>query len=60
MPNRKDIPAPLGSLVGEALAKKNGVKIKVPNGTYRVFYEQFDVPAGAKKEHYQNIAAQKQ
>ena len=59
-PIRKDIPASLGSLMSEALAKEAGVQIKIPNGTYRVFYEQFDVPEGAKKELYQNIAVQKQ
>jgi len=60
IPIREDIPVPLGSLADKALAKKTGVQIKIPNGTYRVFYEQFDVPEGAKKEHYQNIAVQKQ
>ena len=59
-PIRKDIPASLGSLMGEALAKEAGVQIKIPNGTYRVFYEQFETPEGAKKELYQNIAVQKQ
>jgi hypothetical protein len=60
VPIRKDMPESLGSLTREALAKKTGAEIKIPNGTYRVFYEQFDVPEGAKKELYQNIAVQKQ
>lgn len=60
VPIRKDMPESLGSLMNEALAKKTGVQIKIPKGTYRVFYEQFDVPEGAKKELYQNIAIQKQ
>lgn len=59
-PIRKDMPASLGGLTREALAKKTGVQIKLPNGTYRVFFEQFEAPAGAKKELYQNIAVQKQ
>lgn len=60
MPIRGDIPTPLGSLVEEALSKKTGARIKVPSGTYRVFYEQFETPEGAKKEHYRNIVVQKQ
>jgi hypothetical protein len=44
----------------EALAKKSGASVKIPNGTYRVFYEQFDVPEGAQQEFYQNIVVQKQ
>jgi len=42
------------------LAKEAGVHIKIPNGTYRVFYEQFEAPDGSKKEYYQNIAVQRQ
>ena len=60
VPIRKDMPESLSSLVSEALAKEAGIQIKIPNGTYRVFYEQFEVPEGAKKELYQNIAIQKQ
>jgi hypothetical protein len=60
VPIRKDMPESLSSLVSEALAKEAGIQIKIPNGTYRVFYEQFEVPEGAKKELYQNIAVQKQ
>ena len=60
MPIREDILSPLDSLMDEALSKKTGAQIKIPSGTYRVFYEQFDVPEGAKKESYQNIAVQKQ
>jgi len=60
LPVREDIPTSLGSLVDEALLKDTGVQIKLPNGTYRVFYEQFVVPEGAKQEFYQNIVAQKQ
>jgi len=60
VPIRKDMPESLGSLVSEALAKEKGAQIKIPNGTYRVFYEQFEVPEGAKNVLYQNIAIQKQ
>ena len=60
LPVREDIPMPLGSLMGEALASEGGVKIKLPNGTYRVFYEQFDVPEGSEQEFYQNIVVQMQ
>jgi len=60
LPVREDIPMPLGSLMGEALASESGVKIKLPNGTYRVFYEQFEVPEGSKQEFYRNIAVQRQ
>jgi len=60
VPIRKDMPESLGSLVSKALAKEKGAQIKIPNGTYRVFYEQFEVPEGAKNVLYQNIAIQKQ
>ena len=60
LPVRQDTPPILASLMDEALVKKTGERIKIPNGTYRVFYEQFEVPEGAKKELYQNIAVQKQ
>ena len=45
LPVREDIPTP---------------QIKIPNGTYRVFYEQFEAPEGSKKEFYQNIGVQRQ
>ncbi len=60
LPVQKDIPEPLNSLLAEALSKETGVKIKLPKGTYRVFYEQFEVPEGTQKEYYQNIVVQKQ
>jgi hypothetical protein len=60
VPIRKDMPESLGSLMNEALAKKTGAQIKIPNGTYRVFYEQFETPEGSKKEFYQNIVVQRQ
>ena len=60
IPIREDIPTSLGSIFDEAIVKETGVRIKFPNGTYRVFYEQFEVPEGSKKELYQNIAVQKQ
>jgi hypothetical protein len=56
----KDMPTSLGSLMDEALNKEAGAKIKIPNGTYRVFYEQLEVPEGAKQIFYRNIVAQKQ
>ena len=60
MPIREDIATPLGSLMDEALAEEAGTQIKIPNGTYRVFYEQFETPEGSKKEFYQNIVVQRQ
>ncbi len=60
LPIREDTPTSLGCLMDEALSKEIGARIKIPNGTYRVFYEQFEVPEGAKKVLYQNIAIQKQ
>jgi hypothetical protein len=60
VPIRKDMPAYLDGLTRKALAKKTGAKINIPNGTYRVFFEQFEVPDGDKKEFYRNIAVQKQ
>ena len=60
LPIQKDMPKSLNSLLDEALKKETGVKIKLSKGTYRVFYEQFEVPEGTKKEYYQNIVVQKQ
>ncbi len=60
LPIREDMPTSLGSMMDEAIVKETGVKIKLPNGTYRVFYEQFEVPEGSNKEFYQNIAIQRQ
>jgi hypothetical protein len=60
LPFRGDMPAALRSLMPEALKEETGVKIKLPNGTYRVFYEQFEVSEGSKQEFYQNIVVQKQ
>ncbi|MBW1694545.1 MAG: hypothetical protein JRJ41_10380 [Deltaproteobacteria bacterium] len=60
LPVREDTPTPLASLMDEALEKETATQIKLPNGTYRVFYEQFEAPEGAKKELYRNIAVQKQ
>jgi hypothetical protein len=56
----KDMPTPLEGLMHEALKKETGVKIKIPDGTYRVFYEQFETPEWSKKEFYQNIVVQRQ
>ena len=60
LPIHEEIPTPLGSLMDDALTKKSGACVKIPNGTYRVFYEQFETPGGVKKELYRNIAVQKQ
>lgn len=60
LPVREDIPRALGRLMDKALASEGSVKIKLPNGTYRVFYEQFEAPEGSKEEFYQNIVVQKQ
>ncbi|MEE8552940.1 MAG: hypothetical protein V3S72_06540 [Desulfobacterales bacterium] len=60
LPIREDIPTSLGNIMDEALVKETGVKIKLPKGTYRVFYEQFEVPEGSKQKFYQNIAVQRQ
>ena len=60
LPVRRDIPTPLDSIIDGTLSSEDAVKIKLSNGTYRVFFEQFETPAGSKKESYQNIAVQKQ
>jgi hypothetical protein len=59
-PIHKDMPESLGGLIRKASEKNTGTQIKIPNGTFRVFYEQFEVPVGAKQEFYQNIVAQRQ
>lgn len=60
LPFRMDVPITLNKGLNEAMTKETGVKIALPNGTYRVFYEQFETPEGTKKELYRNIAVQKQ
>ena len=60
LPNREDVPTPLNSAMDEALENKTGVKIRLPNGTFRVFFEQFEAPENSKKELYQNIVVQRQ
>jgi hypothetical protein len=60
IPIREDIPTSLGSIFDEAIVKETGVRVKLPNGTYRIFYEQFELPEGSKEELYQNIVVQRQ
>ena len=60
LPLREDMPTPLDSRINTALASKNGLKIRLLNGTHRVFYEQFEAPEGSKQELYQNIVVQRQ
>jgi hypothetical protein len=60
LPDRTDMPAPLNISTDEALEREPGAKITLPNGTYRVFYEQFEPSEGAEEKYYQNIAVQRQ
>jgi hypothetical protein len=60
IPVRKDMPALLGDLMSDALAKEPGMRIMMPDGTYRVFYEQFEAPDEFDKERYRNIVVMKQ
>ena len=60
LPFRLDIPSPVKQGLDDAIVGDTGVEIKLPNGNYRVFYEQFETPEGAKEEFYRNIAVQKQ
>jgi len=60
LPLQEDMPAPLNKGLDDAIASETGVNIYLPNGTYRVFYEQYEAPAGAKEEYYRNIVIQKQ
>jgi hypothetical protein len=60
LPLANDIPRSLRDQVNKVCTEKNGVKIKLAAGNYRVFYEQLEFPPGSKKELYRNIVAQKQ
>ena len=60
LPFQEDMPDPLNKGLEDALGSGTAVKINVPKGTYRVFYEQYEAPAGAEEECYRNIVAQKQ
>ncbi len=60
LPFRMDAPKTLNKKIEAAIEIEIGVKVNLPNGTYRVFYEQFETPAGAKEECYRNIVVQKQ
>lgn len=60
LPFRKDRSTLLNKALDTALAGRTGVKINLPNGTYRVFYEQFEAPKVTSEEYYRNIVVQKQ
>lgn len=60
LPFRMDMPIPLNKGLDEAIEKETSVRIELPNGNDRVFYEQFEIPEGEKKEFYQNIVVQRQ
>ena len=60
LPLRLDIPTPFQQGLDNAIAGETGMEIYLPNGNYRVFYEQFETPEGAKEEFYRNIVVQKQ
>ena len=60
LPFGKDVPAALLKRLDDALATETGVKINLPNGNYRVFYEQFEAPEGYKPELFQNIVVNRQ
>jgi hypothetical protein len=46
LPFRLDIPIPFNQRLDDAIAGETGVEINLPNGNYRVFYEQFETPEG--------------
>jgi hypothetical protein len=60
LPNRKDVPPPLNNAMDVALENKTGAKIRLPDGTFRVFYEQFEPFEGSEDKFYQNIVIQRQ
>ena len=60
LPVGDDIPRALSDQVIKVCAEQNGARIKLADGTYRVFYEQLEPPKGSSKELYRNIVAQKQ
>jgi hypothetical protein len=60
LPFRLDTPTPFSNVLDNALAGEICVRINLPNGTYRVFYEQFETLEGVKEEYYRNIVVQKQ
>lgn len=45
LPIRGDQPSLVGSAVEKVLAERNGARVKLPSGRYRVFYEQHEPPA---------------
>jgi hypothetical protein len=60
LPVREDIPTPLGDRIDKTLANEPGMQVMMPNGTYRIFYEQFGVAEKSDKKWYQNIVVRKQ
>jgi hypothetical protein len=60
LPLANDIPRSLLERVHKVCTDKNGAKVQLAVGTYRVFYEQLDFPSGSQEELYRNIVAQKQ
>ena len=60
LPLRDETPPSLHEQCHKVLTESKGVKVKLPAGRYRVFYEQFEVPEGSQDRLYRNIVAQRQ
>jgi len=60
LPFANDMPRSLRDRINKVCTDENGAKIRLPAGTYRVFYEQLEFPLGSQEELYRNIVAQKQ
>ena len=60
LPLRHDMPHSLKEQVKKVLLESKAVKIKLPAGNYRLFYEQFQTPEGSQEKFYRNLVAQKQ
>jgi hypothetical protein len=55
LPLGADQPTPVRLAVEEVLVKENGVRIHLPSGRYRVFYEQHDTPKGWPRTFARNV-----
>ena len=60
LPLRDDMPPSLQGQVNQVLDENKGVKVRLPAGSYRVFYEQFQAPENAPERFYRNLVAQRQ
>lgn len=59
LPLSRDMPGLVKAAVKEVLADNNGARVRLSPGTYRVFYEQHDVPKREYPSFGRHVVAQR-